>query len=112
MYLTKILVLFIGGDVASAVWRAIKTEGTNTSYAAHLGGAIAGLTIGLALLKNFHIKSWESICNKIGIAIFAAFIIFAIFWNAFWPQFSAYDDADPPCEYFSKCASETARCIG
>jgi len=97
------LVMFIGGDLGAGIYRAIKSHGTNTSIGAHLGGAIVGLTLGLAILHNFQVKKWEGVCKWIGVAIFIVAALFAIFWNAFWPAFAHWDNMEPPCSYFSEC---------
>lgn len=97
------LILFIGADVASGIYRHVKSHGTNTSMGAHLGGAITGLTVGLFVLTNFNVKPWERICKYVGLGLFIAAAIFAIFWNAFAPVYKTFDDATPPYEYFGDC---------
>lgn len=51
------------------------------SYVAHLTGALAGLTIGLIVLKNFEQKLHEQLLWWIALGIYTAYIIFAIVFN-------------------------------
>lgn len=51
------------------------------SYIAHLTGALAGLTIGLLVLKNFEQKLHEQLIWWIALGIYTACTIFAIVYN-------------------------------
>ncbi|XP_053952521.1 protein rhomboid isoform X1 [Anastrepha ludens] len=53
----------------------------SVSYVAHLTGALAGLTIGLIVLKNFEQKLHEQLLWWIALGIYTAYIIFAIVFN-------------------------------
>lgn len=48
---------------------------------AHLTGALAGLTIGLLVLKNFEQKLHEQLLWWIALGVYAACTIFAIAYN-------------------------------
>ena len=56
------------------------------SYVAHLAGALAGLTIGLLVLKNFEQKLHEQLIWWIALGVYAACTIFAILYNVFHPR--------------------------
>lgn len=51
------------------------------SFVAHVTGAVAGLTIGLIVLKNFEQKLHEQLLWWIALGIYCACIIFAIIFN-------------------------------
>lgn len=51
------------------------------SFVAHITGAIAGLTIGLIVLKNFEQKLHEQLLWWIALGIYCACIIFAVIFN-------------------------------
>lgn len=53
------------------------------SYVAHLTGALAGLTIGLLVLKNFEQKLRDQLLWWVALGVYAACIIFAIVFNLF-----------------------------
>ncbi|XP_016933745.1 rhomboid-related protein 2 isoform X1 [Drosophila suzukii] len=51
------------------------------SYVAHLAGAIAGLTIGLLVLKSFEQKLHEQLLWWIALGTYSALVVFAIAFN-------------------------------
>lgn len=51
------------------------------SFVAHVTGAVAGLTIGLIVLKNFEQKLHEQLLWWVALGIYLACIIFAIIFN-------------------------------
>ncbi|CAH1971798.1 unnamed protein product [Acanthoscelides obtectus] len=55
------------------------------SYVAHLTGALAGLTIGLIVLKNFEQKLHEQLLWWVALGVYAACTIFAILFNVMNP---------------------------
>ncbi|VDK35040.1 unnamed protein product [Dibothriocephalus latus] len=59
------------------------------SISAHVGGFLAGLLVGIPLLRNLHEKPWERICFWVSLSIMTACLVFAIFWNIFWPGYPA-----------------------
>ncbi|XP_013115509.1 protein rhomboid [Stomoxys calcitrans] len=56
-------------------------EAPPVSYIAHLTGALAGLTIGLLVLKNFEHRSYENLIWWLALGIYCAFTVFAIVFN-------------------------------
>lgn len=51
------------------------------SYVAHLAGAVAGLTIGLLVLKNFEQKLHEQLLWWIALGTYTALVVFAVAFN-------------------------------
>ena len=76
----------------------------------HLCGALAGLLVGLFILDNRRVDSWEPAVQWISFALYCAFIIFAIVWNFFanqWvpgfyprPDYRLYDDESGNCKHY------------
>ena len=54
------------------------------SYVAHLMGALAGLTIGLLVLKNFEQKLHVQVLWWVALGVYSACTIFAVLWNVFY----------------------------
>jgi hypothetical protein len=53
-------------------------SGNGTSFGAHLGGAITGLTVGLMFLVNFHDETYyEKPIKWVGVALFSSFVTFS-----------------------------------
>ncbi|XP_034659437.1 protein rhomboid isoform X2 [Drosophila subobscura] len=61
------------------------TDATDTvaavSFVAHLAGAVAGLTIGLLVLKSFEQKLHENLLWWIALGTYSALVVFAIAFN-------------------------------
>ncbi|KAJ6219412.1 hypothetical protein RDWZM_005224 [Blomia tropicalis] len=56
----------------------------SVSYVAHLAGALAGLTIGLLVLKNFEQKLHEQLIWWVALGVYVACILFALVYNVFY----------------------------
>lgn len=70
-------------DVGFAIYTryAMETTAPSISYIAHLTGALAGLTIGLLVLKSFEQKLHEQLIWWIALGVYSACTIFAIVYN-------------------------------
>ena len=75
-----IVILYVIIDLAMAVWRR---EQQKVSYAAHVAGACAGLGVGIIVLKNRKVETWEIKLKNA--CIVACVLIYAVlvFWNIF-----------------------------
>lgn len=73
-------------DVGFAIWDryTYKELDPPVGYTAHLMGALAGLTVGLVVLKNFEQKLHEQYVWWIALAVYLGCVVFAIFWNIFY----------------------------
>lgn len=71
-------------DVGFAIYSRYAVESTvapSVSYVAHLTGALAGLTIGLLVLKNFEQKLHEQMMWWVALGVYAACTLFAVVYN-------------------------------
>lgn len=85
---TKIYIFFsfsASADVGFAIYDryAVEQQGPPVSYVAHLTGALAGLTIGLLVLKNFEQKLHEQVLWWVALGVYAACTLFAVLFNIF-----------------------------
>lgn len=73
-------------DVGFAVWDRLLEKDLlpQISYTAHLMGSLAGLTMGLLVLKNFDKKLYEQYLWWIAFAVYVGGIVFAVCWNVFY----------------------------
>jgi rhomboid-related protein 1/2/3 len=73
-------------DVGFAIWDRYTSKQPNqpVGYVAHLMGALAGLTIGLLVLKNFEQKLHVQVLWWIALGVYCACMVFAILWNIFY----------------------------
>lgn len=58
-------------------------------YVAHIAGAGAGLLVGLYILRNLEVQSWERVLCRISALIFIILIGVAVVWNIAYPDYFA-----------------------
>ncbi|XP_053209875.1 protein rhomboid-like [Panonychus citri] len=77
------ILLIASFDVGFAVYErySVKEESVQTSYVAHFTGALAGLTIGLIVLKNFEQKLHEQFIWWLALTGYIICMAFAIIYN-------------------------------
>ncbi|XP_014681445.1 PREDICTED: protein rhomboid-like [Priapulus caudatus] len=80
------ILVIASADVGFAIWGryAAEENGPPVAYVAHLTGALAGLTIGLLVLKNFEQKLHDQIVWWASLGVYAACTVFAVLWNVFY----------------------------
>jgi rhomboid-related protein 1/2/3 len=73
-------------DVGFAVYDRYSNEGNlhPVSFVAHVTGALAGLTIGLVVLKNFEQKLREQMIWWLALGIYMSCLLFAVLYNVFY----------------------------
>ena len=76
-------------DFGYSIYRRFEVEisGSSVSFVAHVAGAMAGVSVGLIVLKNFKKSLRDKIVFWIAVGVYIAFTVFAIFWIAFWPYY-------------------------
>ncbi|XP_066293016.1 rhomboid-related protein 2-like [Branchiostoma lanceolatum] len=81
-----LILIITSADVGFSIWRRYNDhpKDTRVSFLAHLFGLLAGLTIGLLILRNFEQKLHERVMWWVSLVVYAACIIFTIFWNIFY----------------------------
>ncbi|XP_039297527.1 rhomboid-related protein 2 isoform X2 [Nilaparvata lugens] len=71
-------------DIGTAIHdRYVAQLNREIGYVAHLAGAIAGLLVGLVILRNLAVRSWEQKLQWIGLFIYIALISVAVAYNVF-----------------------------
>lgn len=90
------IVILVVVDVGTAVYyRYVENVDTKVGYAAHFAGAIAGLLVGVNVLRNLQVERWEKVVWWICFAIYVALMAAAIAINFLWV------DHFPPPRYWS-----------
>lgn len=88
-------IVLMGTDISVAVYNRYSASTTDrTGYAAHLAGAVAGLLIGLGVLRNLEVRQWEKRLWWVSMIIYVVLMLIAIIWNAAFPEYfpeSRYD---------------------
>ncbi|XP_066595305.1 protein rhomboid [Prorops nasuta] len=90
--IVRLIGIFViaSADVGFAIYDRYAAEqmvGPPVSYVAHLTGALAGLTIGLLVLKNFEQRLHEQLLWWVALGVYAACTIFAVMYNLMHPDY-------------------------
>ena len=52
------------------------------SYAAHIAGAVVGLLLGIVVLRNLRVRTYEKVLWWFSLLLFLGLFLSAIVWNA------------------------------
>ncbi|CAI2723327.1 unnamed protein product [Schistosoma spindalis] len=80
-----LIILLGGGDTGLAIYARLKNpdKRTRVGFSAHFGGFIAGLLLGVVILRNLKVEKWEKVFFWICILFYVLFSIAAILFNVF-----------------------------
>lgn len=93
IYQLAILLVMIFADVGTAIYdRYVMDKEKSIGYAAHFAGALAGLLVGINVLRNLRVKSWEKKVWWISICIYLILMSGAIAWNIFYDDYFPQPD--------------------
>ncbi|KAJ1524359.1 hypothetical protein ONE63_010861 [Megalurothrips usitatus] len=87
IYQLAFFVLLIVSDVGTAVYNRLNDVEDQVGYVAHLAGAIAGLLVGIQILRNLEIRSWERVIWWASIVLYFGLMTTAIVWNIVFPDY-------------------------
>ncbi|XP_051168874.1 rhomboid-related protein 2 [Leptopilina boulardi] len=82
-----VFIVVTGVDVGQAIYNRYNDVNNQIGYVAHLAGAIAGLLVGINILRNLEVQRWEKVIWWISIITYTALMAVAIFWNFFMPNY-------------------------
>jgi len=74
--------LLAGIDTGIAVYYRYIEVDTKVGYGAHAAGAVVGLLLGIVVLRNLRVKTWERVMWWFSLLLFLGLFLAAIVWNA------------------------------
>ncbi|XP_072745583.1 rhomboid-related protein 2 isoform X3 [Anoplolepis gracilipes] len=75
-------------DVGQAVYnRYVLDTNDQIGYVAHLAGAIAGLLVGINILRNLEVQTWEKVIWWASMFTFTSLMTAAILWNVLFTSY-------------------------
>ncbi|XP_029664302.1 protein rhomboid isoform X5 [Formica exsecta] len=75
-------------DVGQAVYnRYVLDTNDQVGYVAHLAGAIAGLLVGINILRNLEVQTWEKVIWWASMFTFTGLMTAAILWNILYTSY-------------------------
>lgn len=97
------LVVLLGTDLGVALYNRYGNTGIDStsrvSYVAHIGGFVAGLLMGIVVLRNFKTKGWERVVWWIALIGFLLLVTLCVLWNIFYPQYCTKASCPGICRY-------------
>lgn len=111
------IITLVAHDVGLAIYvRYFSDEENTTGFMGHFCGALAGLLVGIFILENRRVRTWETFVQWISISLFALLLGFAILWNVYgdswyreWygkgrffpkPDYELYNDKSGNCKHY------------
>ncbi|XP_077299637.1 rhomboid-4 isoform X2 [Arctopsyche grandis] len=86
-----VFLCIVGTDVGTAVYnRYFLDLEENIGYVAHLAGAIAGLLVGIGVLRNLEVQSWEKYLWWCAVVTYFFIMAVAVLLNIFWTDHFPY----------------------
>ncbi|XP_077256193.1 rhomboid-4 isoform X4 [Temnothorax americanus] len=75
-------------DVGQAVYnRYVLDTNDQIGYVAHLAGAVAGLLVGINILRNLEIQTWEKVVWWASMFTYTGLMTAAILWNVLYTSY-------------------------
>lgn len=93
------LILLVAVDMSLALGVLDRSGRAKPSNSAHLGGAIAGLVMGIVLGENLRVKPWEVTLKWVMLALGIILATFCLAWGMIWVPAPIHDSADRFCWY-------------
>lgn len=84
-----VFLVIAGTDASVAIYGRYSGSGNDDSigYAAHFFGALAGLLVGITVLRNLSVTRRERLLQRLAITIYLVLMIAAIIFNIFGGRF-------------------------
>lgn len=86
-----LFVLITSADVGQAIYNRYFAEphmqNDRIGYVAHFAGAMAGLLVGINILRNLEVQTWEKVVWWASLVTYAALMVAAILWNVLYPSY-------------------------
>lgn len=87
IYQLVVFLLLIVSDVGTAIYNRLHEVDDRVGYVAHLAGAVAGLLVGIQVLRNLEVRSWERVLWWAAIFLYFGLMLTAIVWNIAFPSY-------------------------
>lgn len=81
-----VFICYIVIDVGSAIWRQLSEQTDQISHMSHLCGAIAGLLVGIGVLRNLKVRPWERVLWWVAVTVFVLLMATGICIHIFLPD--------------------------
>ncbi|XP_055388945.1 protein rhomboid [Condylostylus longicornis] len=90
-----VFLIFCLTDLGTSIYRHMTDQNDQVGYVAHLCGALAGLLVGIGVLRNLKEQKWERILWWVAILVFFALLSAGILIHIFDPSHFPRQDYFP-----------------
>jgi len=103
------VVTFTLFDIIYALYNHYSGTKTNTGYAGHLFGAVAGLLLGIVLLENRKVERWETRLRAASIGVYLGLLLITLLWHLVGTDTGYFPTASfaPSCHYVLNTSGPT-----
>lgn len=81
-----VFVIYVSTDIGFSLYHYFSGHNNNIGYMAHIGGAIAGLLVGIGVLRNLKPRRCERYLWWAAVSIYVILNIVGIFIHIFMPE--------------------------
>ncbi|XP_037931123.1 protein rhomboid [Teleopsis dalmanni] len=82
-----VFLIFCFTDLGTSIYRHITDQHDQIGYMAHLSGAVAGLLVGIGVLRNLEVRRWERIVWWIAVIFYFALMMTGILIHILVPDY-------------------------
>jgi len=75
-------------DIGYAIYVRMYDPDNRTGFMGHLCGSLAGLTVGIFILDNRRVRTWEPVVQWMSLIIFIMFMATCVVWNVWGEEWS------------------------
>jgi len=81
-----VFLCFCGTDIGASVYKHLNDPNDKIGYIAHLSGAIAGLLVGIGVLRNLEERPWERKLWWAAVTLYFALMLAGVGIHIFYPE--------------------------
>lgn len=82
-----VFLVFCGTDIGMSIYRHVSDPYDRVGYMAHLCGAVAGLLVGIGVLRNLNIRPWEKKLWWVAVTLYVGLMVTGICFHIFYPDY-------------------------
>lgn len=79
-----VFLIFCGTDLGLSVYRHMNDVHDQVGYVAHLCGAVAGLLVGIGVLRNLKVRRWERVLWWCAVTLYIILMVTGICIHVFY----------------------------
>jgi rhomboid-related protein 1/2/3 len=82
-----VFLVFCGSDIGTSIYRHLTDDNDRVGYMAHLCGALAGLLVGIGVLRNLKVRPWERKLWWFAVSLYVSAMTAGICFHIFNPDY-------------------------